>query len=135
LLYACGKVKRAAWIGIWEAAISVACGCLLVWRYGAAGLAAGIAIARLIMSGFWLTIAACKLTSLSLATLMKSVLSGLALPLVILILEIGAIWSMLSLLSSWQLVLAGVAAGCIYLAFLGAQRGFSFWPNQTESLD
>jgi O-antigen/teichoic acid export membrane protein/GT2 family glycosyltransferase/peptidoglycan/xylan/chitin deacetylase (PgdA/CDA1 family) len=88
LLYACGEVKQAAKISVVSSAISILAALLLVSRYGAAGLAAGMAVTQLIFNCGWFTWAACRISVTSPAALLRAVFAGLQWPIAALAAEI-----------------------------------------------
>jgi O-antigen/teichoic acid export membrane protein len=132
LLYACGQVRKAASISFWSGTVSVAGALLLVSRFGAAGLAAGMAITQLFMNCAWFTSAACKFSHTAPRTLLGVVFDGLTWPLIALAAEIGFIWAIWSHLSSLWLVIAAVVSGCVYLFLWGVFTALPLYRNQRE---
>jgi len=132
LLYACGRVKKAAFIALWGGIISAASGLLLVPRYGAAGLAAGMAVTQLVVNCTWFTSEACKICRISQWILLREILDGLAWPVLVLCIEIVLIWSVSSYLRPHWLVLAAVLSGCVYLALWGARTALPLYRSQGE---
>lgn len=132
LLYACGEVKRAAIISFWSGAISVLAALLLVSRYGAAGLAAGMALSQLLINCTWFTAAACKLSGTSPAMLLRVLFGGLAWPLAALTVEMALIGVFASHLSSLWVLLAAVGSGLVYLALWSFHTALPLYRNQTE---
>lgn len=122
LLYASGEIKKAAGISVWEYVISLALAFALVPRYGALGLAAGMAAGQILINCTWLTWAACRISDISAQTLLRAVFGGLALPAAILCAAVALIWSASgSLTAPWKLIAASVA-GCVYLAVWGRRN-------------
>ena len=132
LLYACGRVKEAAKISVISSAISILAALLLVSRYGAVGLAAGMAVTQLIFNCGWFTWAACRVSGTSPSALLRALFAGLAWPLAALAAEIlisRAIWTYLS--SLWLVIVAAVA-GLIYLALWGLYTALPLYRGCTE---
>ncbi len=132
LLYACGQVKKAAWIASWAGLASVAGALLLVSRYGAVGMAAGMAVTQLVINCGWFTTAACKLSQTSPWTLLRVVLDGIFWPLVALAAEMAFIWSISRYLSPLWLVLSALICGCTYIGLWGARTALPLYRSQTE---
>jgi len=132
LLYASGKVKKAALISSCAGLASVVGALLLVSRYGAVGLAAGMAVTQLVINCGWFTVAACRLSGTSLWTLLKVVVDGLFWPVGVLAAEIGFIWSISPRLSSLWLVIAGIISGCVYMGLWGIYTALPLYRSQTE---
>lgn len=132
LLYASGQVKWATKITLWEYFLSIAISLPLIARYGAAGLAAGMAISQLCINFGWLTWAACEFSRTSPGILLKFVMSGLSWPLVVLASELLLIWSISSRLSPLLLLMAALLSGCIYLTVWGIHTALPIYRSQTE---
>jgi O-antigen/teichoic acid export membrane protein len=125
LLYACREIKRATTIAVWEYVISLVLAVLLIPRFGAVGLAAGIAIGQVLINCVWLTRAACSLSCATGQMLISAMFSGLLAPAAILGCVIAVIWFASHFLSpNWQ-VAGGVLAGCAYFAIWGSR---TLWP-------
>ncbi len=132
LLYACGEVKRAAKISVWSSTISILAALLLVSRYGAAGIAAGIALTQLLVNCGWYNVAACKLSHTSFISLLRELFDGMAWPLTAITLETIFIRSVSAYLSpAWQLT-AAFAAGFIYLAIWGFRTALPLYRGYAE---
>jgi O-antigen/teichoic acid export membrane protein len=132
LLYACGEVRKAAIIAFWSGTISVVAAFLLVSRYGATGLAAGMALSQLCINCTWFTAAACKISGTSPTTLLRVLFEGLGWPLAALAIEIALIWGFSSHLSSLKILLAAVASGLVYLALWSLRTALPLYRNRTE---
>jgi O-antigen/teichoic acid export membrane protein len=132
LLFACGKVKKAASISFWEYLVSIACAPLLVSRFGAAGLAAGMAITQLFINWGWYAWEACNTANVSPKTLLRAVLNGLEWPIVALVTGIVLISSIRSHLSPLWLVVAATVSGLAYLVLWGLGTALPLYRNQTE---
>jgi O-antigen/teichoic acid export membrane protein len=132
LLYACGEVKRAATITFWSGAISVAGALLLISRFGAAGLAAGIALAQLLVNCSWFALAACRLAHIAPLKFLRVLFDGLAWPLAVLAADVGIVWSLSSRLSPLLLVIAAFICGCFYMGIWGFYTALPLCRNQTE---
>jgi O-antigen/teichoic acid export membrane protein len=121
LLYACREVKKAAKIAVWEYVFGLALAVALVPRYGAAGLAAAIAIGQILINCGWLTRAACHLSGTSWPMLLGAIFKGLAIPAAMLGAVIAVMWFASQFLAAqWQL-LADAVAGCVYFALWGGR--------------
>lgn len=119
LLYATGDIKRAASIAVWEYGISLVLALVLVPRFGAVGLAAGMAAGQILINCGWLTWAACDVSGTSRQTLLRAIFGRLALPASFLCVAMALIWSASKFLSPpWKVFLV-VVSGCIYLAVWG----------------
>jgi O-antigen/teichoic acid export membrane protein len=132
LLYACGEVRRAATITFWSGAASVAGALLLVSRFGAAGLAAGIALAQLLVNCSWFALAACRLAHIAPLKFLRVLFDGLAWPLAVLAAETGIVWSLSSRLSPLSLVIAAFLCGCFYMAIWGFYTALPLYRDQPE---
>ena len=132
VLYACGEVKQATKISAWSSAISILAALLLVTRYGAAGLAAGMAAAQIVFNCGWFAWAACRVSGASPAALLRSSCEGLLWPLVALAAEIGIARGFWSHLSALGLVLFAIAAGLVYLAFWGLRTVLPLYRGYAE---
>ena len=132
LLYASGQVKKATKIALWEYILSIACSLPLIARYGASGLAAGIAISQLCINFGWLTWAACEFSRTSLLAMVKFVMGGLSWPLVVLAAELLIISSISSHLSPPAVVIAALLSGCIYLGVWSIRMALSLYRSQSE---
>jgi len=133
LLYACGQVKKAAWISGCAGVASVVAALLLVSRYGAVGLAAGMAITQLGVNCAWFTLAACKLSKTSPWTLLKTVLEGLFWPGAILAIEVALVWTIAPRLSPFWLVLSALICGGSYIALWGVRTAIPLYRGQMET--
>lgn len=125
-------MKEAAKISVISSAISILAALLLVSRYGAVGLAAGMAVTQLIFNCGWFTWAACRVSGTSPSALLRALFAGLAWPLAALAAEIlisRAIWTYLS--SLWLVIVAAVA-GLIYLALWGLYTALPLYRGCTE---
>lgn len=132
LLYSCGEVKKAAKISLWSSAVSVLSALLLVSHYGAAGLAAGMAISQLILNGGWFTLTACRLAGVSLSTLLRALFGGLTWPLALLAVELLLLSHFWSHLSAVWLVILALAGGLAYIALWGFRTALPLYRNCTE---
>lgn len=132
LLYACAKVKKAASISLWSNIISILAALALVSRYGAAGLAAGMAAAQLIFNCGWFSLAACRASGTSPAALVRAWFHGMLWPIAVLALETliaRVVWLRLSPL---ELVIFGVFSGVVYLAFWGLRTALPLYRGYAE---
>jgi O-antigen/teichoic acid export membrane protein len=133
LLYAVGRVKRAAWMSLLGNAIGVCAMFLTVSRYGAAGVASAIAIAQVFPGGAWFTIEACKVCRASPMALARGMLQRVAKPTVLMMAAVTVILCFWKLLSPFWLVLAAAACGCIYLGHWGARTAPGLFRGRTET--
>ena len=134
LLYACGEVKRAATISLWSSAISILAALLLVSRFGAAGIAAGVALAQLLVNCTWYTVAACRLSGTSAAELFRVLFDGLPWPLAALAAEIAVISSISARLSSLWLLVAALAGGLTYITIWGTRTALPIYRDYREAV-
>lgn len=133
LLYACGEVKRASSIAVCEYALSAVFALPLIRWYGAAGLAAGMMIAQMLVNFGWLTWAACKLARISLYTLFQSMIGGLGWPASILAMEMIFLSKISSRISPGWFVAASAACGCVYMLIWGARTALPLWRMSAET--
>lgn len=133
LLYATGEVKKAATIAIWEYVISLVLAFALVPRYGAAGLAAGMAAGQVFINCSWLTWAACKISDTSGEALFRAVFGGLTLPVAILCSAMVIIGGASRFLAPPWKVLAVIVSGCIYLTVWGRRNVFAAHRAESET--
>jgi O-antigen/teichoic acid export membrane protein len=132
LLYACGQAKKSALISLSGGIAIVASALFLIPRFGAAGLAAGMALTQLLTNCGWFTSESCKLTHTSPRVFLRTVLGGLTWPLVVLAAEILLIWTIWSHLSSLWLMIAATISGCVYLVLWAVYTALPLYRNQTE---
>lgn len=132
VLYACGEVKQAAKISLWSSAISILAALLLVSRYGAAGLAAGMAVAQIVFNCGWFVRAACRVSGVSPAALFRSSFEGLPWPLAALAAEIVIARGFRSHFSAVGLVIFAAAAGLVYLALWGLRTVLPLYRGYVE---
>ena len=132
LLYACGEVKRAAVISMCSSAISIVAALLLVSRYGAAGLAAGMAVSQLIFNCGWFMGAACRVSGASAGEVLHALLDGLQWPVAVLAAEIAFTLLFATRMSAPGLVSAAVAAGLVYFALWGLRTALPLYRGYTE---
>ncbi len=132
LLYACGEVKKAAKISFWSGTASVVGALLLVSRFGAAGLAAGIALAQLLVNCIWFAVAACRLVHISPLKFLRMLFDGLAWPLAVLAAEVVIVRGVSTYLPSLWLLLAVTVSGLIYVALWGLRTALPLCRTQTE---
>lgn len=134
VLYACGEVKQAAKISAWSGAFSILAALLLVSRYGAAGLAAGMAVTQIVFNCGWFAWAACRFSGASPAALFRSSFDGLQWPLAALAAEIVIARGLWSHLSALGLVIFAVAAGLVYLALWGLRTVLPLYRGYVEAV-
>ena len=89
LLYACGHARQSAVISISGGIMSVACALLLIPRFGATGLAAGMGITQLFINCGWFTSAGCELSQISPRTLLGHISNGLLWPFAVMGAEVS----------------------------------------------
>lgn len=133
LLYAAGKIRRAATISASEYAIAVALAVALVPRYGAVGLAAAMVTGQILINCSWLTWAACKLSGTSGQTLLRAVFGGLAFPAAILCAAMAVIWGASRFLAPPWKLLAAAVIGCVYLGVWGGRNLLAAQRTESES--
>lgn len=134
VLYACGEVKQAAKISAWSGAIGILAALLLVSRYGAAGLAAGMAVAQIVFNCGWFAWAACRVSGASPAALFRSSFEGLLWPLAALAAEILIACAFRSHFSALGAVIFAIAAGLAYLAFWGLRTVLPLYRGYAEAV-
>ena len=134
VLYACGELKRSALISVFSGASSVLAALLLVSRYGAAGLAAGLAITQLIFHCGWFTWAACRVADTTLAAFVRALSEGLAWPVAILVLEIVIARRLWSHMSPLGLVIFAVVAGVVYFLIWGLRTALPLYRSFNEAV-
>lgn len=132
LLYACGRVREAAWISAAGGAISLIGSVLLVPRFGAAGMASSIAVSQLFVCCSWFTVEACRISKVSLNVLLRNLLNGLGLPVLAMAFAVVISLSIRSLLSPFWLVICGVVSGSLYLGVWGFRTALPLARNEIE---
>ena len=132
LLYACGQVKQATKIALWEYGLSVAFALPLIHRYGAGGLAAAMTITQLLVNFGWLTRGACELSRVLPRDLLRQIIDGLSKPVAVLAAELLILWSISSHLPPIQVVMTSVLCGCIYMGVWGMHTALPIYRGQTE---
>ena len=116
LLYACKMVKTSAVIFVAIGVVAITAGSLLIPRYGAVGLAAGFAFARLAVGCGWLIAAGSKASRTAPGSVLKAAFRGVVGPLSALLLAIALVWRFKANLPAVAMVLSAIACGCLYLA-------------------
>lgn len=130
LLYSRAKIRLVAWVALCGGASSLICALILVPRYGAAGLAAGVAVSQMFVTCIGLVYFGCKVGGVAAFTLLKTSLDGLFWPLLILVADCALIWCAAPHVSSVWLVVAGVAGGCAYLSIWGTKIALPMYRNE-----
>lgn len=133
ILYSCGQIRKAALIAFAGGLASAISGLLLVPRYGAAGLAAGMAVSQVIFNCAWFTFAACKICGISIVQLFRYAVEGLGWPVLALLLEVVALRYLASIVELRWLVLFAVLSGCIYLVIWGVRTALPLYRNEGEA--
>ena len=116
LLYACGEVKRASLITTVASVANLLVSLMLVFRYGAVGLAAGTALTHVMINVFWYTPSACRTAGISFSELMRIVFAGQAATLSLLCVEALLLFLLPRVLSPLGTVIVGIIFGVSYLA-------------------
>ena len=116
LLYACSKIKEAASISIWSGTVSVVSALLLVGRFGAVGLAAGLAISQLVLHAGWFTLAASRLSGTRLRAITRVWIDGVAVPFALMAAEVLLIAMTSARWPELWILAAAVVSGATYLA-------------------
>ena len=132
VLYACGMVKKAAWISLVSSAASLIAAALLVFRYGAAGMAAGMAVTQLVFNCGLFTFAACRATGTSPSVLLRNLFEGMPWPIAVLAAEISVSLALWPHLSPLGLVVIAFTAGLIYLALWARRTALPIYRGYTE---
>ena len=132
LLYACGQIRKSAAISIFSGITSITGALLLIPHYGAAGMAAAMAMAQLLINFGWFTSAGCKIFPISPWALLKEVSRGLGWPLVILTAGTAMVSSLSSRLSPLLLVIAAFLCGCFYMAIWVFYTALPLYRDQPE---
>lgn len=132
LLYACAEVKKAATISLWSNIISILAALALVSRYGAAGLAAGMAVTQLVFNCGWFSLAACRVSGTSPAAIIRASLDGMLWPITVLTLETVVARVVWSRLSPLELLIFGIISGVVYLAFWGLRTALPRYRGYAE---
>jgi O-antigen/teichoic acid export membrane protein len=133
LLYARAKIKLVAWIALCGGISSVICAFLFVPRYGAAGLAAGVALSQLVITGVGLAWSACRIEGIAPLTLVAIPLKGQFWPLLILGADCALLWAVRPHLSATWMVLLGAVGGCAYLSIWCAHTVLPMYRNELAS--
>lgn len=132
LLYACGEVRQAATISMCSSSISIMASLLLVSRYGAAGLAAGMAITQFIFNCGWFMWTACRRTQTSAGHLLHALFDGLQWPVTVLVAGIAVTLIFGTHLSAPWLVIAASGTGSGYFALWGLRTALPIYRGYTE---
>ncbi len=121
LAYARGEVKMAARMAVIESAANVILSLLLVFRYGAVGLAAGTAITNIVINAFWYTPAACRAAGITASDVISVVLVEDTWMFLLLTAEaaiIGVTWYLLSPLA---VLIVGIVLGVAHMTVWGVR--------------
>lgn len=132
MLFACGQFKRAAWIYGVGASGTCLGAVLLVPRYGAAGMAASLALSLTVIDCGWFTMEACRISRMSVQSLLHSLVRGLGWPVLALAAAIFGILSLQSALSPLWTVIAAAAGGAVYFALWGYRTALPLYRNRAE---
>ncbi len=132
LLYARGEIRTAARIAALESVANVALSLALVFRYGAAGLAAGTAITHIAINALWCTPAACRAAGIRCPELVSAVIGGDRVLPALLAGEIVIISLLRQALAPIGVLIAGVVAGAIYLAVWALRTAIPLWASRTR---
>lgn len=116
LLYASGRVKRAAKISLVGNAIGVCAILSTASRYGAVGVACAVAISQVFLGGTWFTIEACKACCASPVELVRGAFREVARPAIVMTVATAIVLFFWKALSPLWLVLAAAVIGCTYLS-------------------
>ncbi len=119
VLYARGEVRTAARLAVFINGANVALSLMLVFRFGAAGLAAGTAITHVLINAFWYTPAACRAAGIRTPELVRALITGNGWLLALLTAEIGIISLARPALPAIGVVIMGIIGGVIYLTVWG----------------
>ncbi|HWH59009.1 MAG TPA: oligosaccharide flippase family protein [Terriglobales bacterium] len=133
LLYARAKIKLVAWITLCGGASSVISGLLMVPRYGAAGLAAGVALSQLLITALGLSLFACRIAGVAPLALVTIPIKGQFWPLLVLLADCALLWAVRSHLSPVWLVVLGSIGGCTYLSIWGIRTVLPMYKNELTS--
>jgi len=135
LLYACGEVKTAARIAIFESVANVLVSLVLVFRYGAVGLAAGTAVTHILINAFWYTPAACAAAGIRVSALVKAAMGGQTWLLLLLFGEVVVIRLLWFALSPVWVLIAGVIGGVACMAVWWLRTAVPMWRLRAERAD
>ncbi len=115
LLYAADQPKRAARVAMVESAATVLLGLLLLLRFGAVGLAAGIAIGHLLLNVLWYTPSACRVAGIPLRRLYLNALRGTQALIAVLVLLVMTVTWVSPMLSSPIVIAVAAGGGMLYM--------------------
>lgn len=132
MLFACGQFKRAAWIYVVGASVTCLGALVLVPRYGAAGMAASLALSLAVIDCGWFTMEACRISHMSVQSLVGGLVRGLGWPVLALAAVILGILSLHSVLSPLWTVIAATAGGAVYFALWGYRTALPLYRNRAE---
>ena len=134
LFYAGNKIKTSAIILMCEYAASTVIALFVVPRYGAAGLAASIALVQIIINFGWYLFASCRELNLRPTAVTGALFHRMAWPLFslgVVILAVSLLWRRLS---STGLLIAATLGGCIYLAVWGLQIALPVYRGEARTI-
>lgn len=132
LLYVVGKAGKSAQISIWTGLLGIGAGLLLVSHFGVAGVAAGMAMARIGTNCWWFTRESTRQTRSSMRSLFAFVLEGLALPVAILAVATAFLLHFGTHIPLPWLVTAAVAIGAITLGTWAYRTALPILKSQPE---
>lgn len=135
LLYARGEVKTAARISTAESVANVLLSLVLVFRYGAVGLAVGTTLTHIFINALWYTPSACRSLGLRVSELLKAMLSGNGWAFALLAVEVVILELLRARVSAPAMVTLGVIAGFIYLAVWNARMVIPMRRMRVEAAD
>jgi O-antigen/teichoic acid export membrane protein len=135
LLYARGEVKTAARISTAESVANVALSLVLVFRYGAVGLAVGTTLTHILINALWYTPSACRSVEVRISELLKTMLSGNGWAFALLAAEVVLLASVRTRVSAPAMVTLGVIAGMIYMAVWSMRIAIPMRRMRAEAAD
>ncbi len=133
LLYACGEVRQSAIFSLVASAVAFIPVLILTPRYGAAGLAASIALAQVFTACPFFLIAGVKLSGASIMSLLRATLHGMLVPGAVLLLSIAVVHLFAEHLSRLTMLVAAAVCGLLYFAVWGRLTALPLYRNRVRT--
>ncbi|MGB6192334.1 MAG: polysaccharide biosynthesis C-terminal domain-containing protein [Terracidiphilus sp.] len=133
LLYACGQVRNSSLFSLITSATALIAALFLTPRYGAAGLAASIALAQLLAACPLFLSAGLRISGASPLRLLEAALPGMLFPAAVLLLAIALVFFFAKHLSPALLLLAATACGLLYFALWSRSVVLPLYRSRVEN--
>ena len=132
VLYACGQVRRSFQLSLITSAVALLGAIFLTPRYGAAGLAAAIALGQLLAACPLYLASGIRVSGASPRRLLQAAVRGMFLPAVTLLLAVVTVLFFAAHLSLAVQLLAATASGLLYFALWARSTALPLYRARAE---